>query len=67
MIEPIIATASLGLIIGIVFSRKVPRFIIREVLRDPLHLASFIVKNNGNGTKDVTIMRKNKSPRTLVI
>ncbi len=67
MMEPIIASVCLGLIVGIVFSRKVPRFIIREVLRDPFRPASFTVKNNGNGTKDVTIMRKNKNPHTVII
>lgn len=67
MIESIIASVSLGVIIGIVLSRKVPRFIIREVLSDLFHPASFTIKSNGNGTKDVTVVRKDREPHTLTI
>ncbi len=67
MIEPIIASASLGLIIGIVLSRKVPRFIIKEVIKEPFNLPNISVKKNGDKTSDVTVMRKNREPQKITI
>ena len=67
MIEPIIAALGLGAIVGIVLSRKVPRFIIKEVIKEPFNLPNISVKKNGDKTSDVIVKRKNREPQKITI
>jgi len=67
MIEPIIISAGLGFLVGVLLARKVPRTIIKEVLKNPFRTADFNVKENGDGTKDITVERKDKEPYTLTV